>query len=449
MSKMIEEVEEKEEKDSDMKERVLGILQDLKIEVTQGVEIFEGFLAGFKFNINTKDSVALKTFKANGLKLENKLAELNINLKEAANSIITFADPTFDSTFKMLFGVDKPDNKEILISLLNSLLNFQDEDQKIVDLSISTNDLPRDIFSYDKKEGSLDGAVDILCTTTNGKKIAVEMQRAKEHYSLARTQEYMSKMISMQMKSKDSNKYDTELLDTYILTIAKDNLFVGKNDSLVKKHVHTGINIENNLYEVDVEPVIKQTGQVFPGNKMHWKFFELSKFKEHNNSKNLTKNSELKYQWLEFFNECSKQLEEPDRNELIKKGYEIMKMSLWNDDQHILYWKQQKNERDAIEHQKAENLKAFEDGLFKGELKGKLKGEVKGEIGKIKMGIDAKWEDEKILKKLKYTKDKFADIKSYFNTNPDEINNSDNESQICNDLKLTGGMNIEYDGDFS
>lgn len=438
MSKMIEEIDEKEEKGSNMKEHVLGILQGLEIEITQGVEIFEGFLAGLKFNVNTKDSAALKIFKANGLKLQEKLAESGIKLEDAANSIITFADPTFDSTFKMLFGVDKPDNKKILISLLNSLLNF-DEINKIIDLTISSNTLSGDLFSYNKKEGSLDGAVDILCTTTNGKKIAVEMQRAKEHYSLARTQEYMSKMISMQMKSKDSNKYDTELLDTYILTIAKDNLFVGKNDSLVKKHVYTGVNIENNLYEIDVEPVIKQTGQVFPGNKMHWKFFELSKFKEHTNSKNLTKNSDLKLQWLEFFNECSKQLEEPDRNELIKKGYEIMKMSLWSDDQHILYWKQQKNERDAIEHQKAENLKAFEEGLFKG----KLKGEVKGEIKQIKSLIKYKVEPEKIKEELKFLNNEKNIAKFDYNFQYIQEHNDEAESVIM------GGMDIEYDGDFS
>ena len=40
-----------------------------------------------------------------------------------------FGDPTFDVTFKKLFGSEE--NKDILINLLNSLLNFEGE-KKII-----------------------------------------------------------------------------------------------------------------------------------------------------------------------------------------------------------------------------------------------------------------------------------------------------------------------------
>ena len=127
---------------------------------------------------------------------------------------------------------------------------------------------------------------------------------------------------------------------------------------------------------------------------MHWKFYELLKFKDGDNSKNLTKNSELKYQWLEFFNERNKQLEELNRNELNKKWYEITKMSLWDDDQHIVYWKQQMNKRDIIEHQKIENLKAFKEGEIKDGLE--------GEMSKVKFGLKNNLSEEDILEDIKF-----------------------------------------------
>ena len=47
-----------------------------------------------------------------------------INMKEK------FADPTFDLTFKMLFGNEN--HKDILISLLNSLLGFKGDKEKLL-----------------------------------------------------------------------------------------------------------------------------------------------------------------------------------------------------------------------------------------------------------------------------------------------------------------------------
>ena len=52
-----------------------------------------------------------------------------------------FADPTYDFTFKMLFGNEA--NKDILISVLNGLLNFRGNEQ-IEDVSIISNELPSD-----------------------------------------------------------------------------------------------------------------------------------------------------------------------------------------------------------------------------------------------------------------------------------------------------------------
>jgi flagellar biosynthesis/type III secretory pathway protein FliH len=185
---------------------------------------------------------------------------------------------------------------------------------------------------------------------------------------------------------------------------------------------------------------------------MHWKFFELAKFKEHNDSKNLTKDSDLKYQWLEFLIDCGDQFNEPDRHELIKEGYDIMKMMQWKGDKQALYWKEQVRELDFIENQKEEKEKAFTDGkiegikegeikgLEKGLQKGKLKGEIKGEIGKIKMAIENDIPKEKVISKLNYTSMHFDIIAEHLNTG--HLN--DRESIIGEDLGLFDKMDIEH-----
>ena len=83
-----------------------------------------------------------------------------------------FADPTFDLTFKMLFGNEK--HTDILISLLNSLLGLEG-DKEITEVEINSNELPVSFFSSDKGESGISSSVDIVCTNKGKQKIAVEM----------------------------------------------------------------------------------------------------------------------------------------------------------------------------------------------------------------------------------------------------------------------------------
>ena len=61
---------------------------------------------------------------------------------------------------------------------------------------------------------------------------------------------------------------------------------------------------DQEMFEIDVEPQIVQTNEPYPGNKMHWKFYELLKFADSNSYKNISKESSIKYQWLEFLIDC-------------------------------------------------------------------------------------------------------------------------------------------------
>jgi predicted transposase/invertase (TIGR01784 family) len=344
-----------------------------------------------------------------------------------------FADPTYDITFKMLFGNDK--NKDVLISFLNNLLDFKGE-KEIKEVSIICNELLVEDFSKDKGKSGIKSAVDVLCTTTGGQEIAIEMQHKQKDYFLTRTQEYMSKLIAGQVKEGQGELYHEAVMDTYILVIGKENMFRGK---FALKEV--------NLFEVDIVPTVKQTGEEMPGNKMHWKFFELLKFEKSYKNVVIDKNYSLKEQWLDFFIKCSTKSEIPDNiNDIIKKGYDIMKLANLTPEQKNLYWKEKQGELDTLEQieieKKEASEQAFKEGEFKGklkgEVKGKLKGEVKGEIKQIKFGMENEISEEKIISKLNYTKSKFEDIKIHLNTGHFD----DTESVIGDNLHLFD-MDIE------
>lgn len=308
---------------------------------------------------------------------EDKHKELELAYKREKLEIPEiFADPKYDITFKMLFGNDA--NKDILISLLNSLLGFEG-DKEIVEVEINSNELPVSIFSTEKGQSGITSSVDVLCTNRGKQKVAIEMQGQKTKYFLAREQEYMAKLISSQIKEGEGKLYHEKLLETYIIVIGKDNIFIG-NTALRN----------NKLFEIDVVPMVMQTNQVFPDNKMYWKFFELPKFAESQSYKNINKGSSLKEQWLEFLIDCSKQTEEPDRANIIKKGYEIMKVAKWTPDQQVLYWKQKVTEQDLLETQEEIKQEKFMEGKEIGREEGKIEGEIEGKIDIVKKMIETK-----------------------------------------------------------
>jgi len=274
----------------------------------------------------------------------------------------------------MLFGQT---HKDILMSMLNNLLDFTG-DNEIKELEISSEKLDNHIFSYEHGKSTMSCEVDVLCTTQCHKKIAIEMQRAKQQHILARAQHYMSRLISVQMNiGGGGNAYHEEMFDTYVLVLEKQNLFTGTHKLR-----------DESLYEIDVMPIIEQTKEVFPENKMHWKFFELSRFENHDCYRSLTKESCLKHQWLEFLINCGNQLHEPDRNDMIKKGYEIMKMAQWDCTRQSFYWLEQSKQAGRIEEQRYLTNRGI------------IIGKLQSDIAMIKIGIEENWDEIKIQSKL-------------------------------------------------
>lgn len=60
-------------------------------------------------------------------KLESGESSSSIVLSRALGVVPVFADPTYDVTFKMLFGSEEHIN--LLISVINSFLDFKGEDR--------------------------------------------------------------------------------------------------------------------------------------------------------------------------------------------------------------------------------------------------------------------------------------------------------------------------------
>lgn len=331
---------------------------------------------------------------------------------------IIYGDPTTDTGFKILLQKDK----EVLISIVNSLLDFEG-DNEIVELEIDSNENLVDTLSNQKGQSGIVSSVDILCTNRGKHKIAIEMQSQKETYFLAREQFYMAKLISNQVKEGQGKIYHEAVLETYIIVIGKKNIFTGQTSIKDKK-----------LFEIDVKPMIVKTGEIYPGNKMNWRFFELPKFEKSDEYKALTKASPIKYQWLGFLIECSHEAVKLDREEIIQKGYEIMKIATWSGDKQTLYWKERDNIRAA--QQALEDAK--EEGREEGLQKGKLKGEIKGEISKVKTAIKWNVPKEHIMLELKFLTnekiiDKLDDNLKYIERH--EVYDG-YESDICNELGL-------------
>ena len=79
----------------------------------------------------------------------------------------------------------------------------------------------------------------------------------------------MAKLISLQVKEGEGKLYHEKVLETYIIVIGKSNIFVGDTKLQNQK-----------LFEIDVQPMVIQTNEIIPGNKMFWKFLNYLNFKK-------------------------------------------------------------------------------------------------------------------------------------------------------------------------
>jgi hypothetical protein len=193
--------------------------------------------------------------------------------------------------------------------------------------------MKKNLEELKRSEGKLSRCVSRGGAISNNSSLLDQKQYAP--YFLARTELYMSKIIAGQVKEGMSSRAHEVMLDTYILSIGKDDIF--KKGDAIKDDVH---------YEKTVVPMIKELNIEMPSNKMHWKFYELEIFQRvcDNEGKSINKDSPIKDQWLNFMLHCHEKTSVPeDVDEIIQKAYEIMKTANWPEVERLdMKWKSMK-----------------------------------------------------------------------------------------------------------
>jgi len=257
-------------------------------------------------------------------------------------------NPKVDFAFKKLFA--SPENKDILISFINSVLS---ENEQVKDIELKN---PYNIANYRKGKMTI---LDIKAVDEKGNWYDIEMQLAEQSFYDKRAFYYWAKVYSDQIESGD----DFELLRKTIAINILDFNYVDEEDF-------------HNVYKVYNENTKKQFSNLF---EMH--FIELSKFKK--DFKELKTNLD---RWVAFLNmayEFDKDNipEELAADEAVKKAIEKLDVMYLDKEEREIY----ENDLKRLRIQKSELRTAERKGREEGKVEGKI--EVAKQL--LQMGMDS------------------------------------------------------------
>ena len=225
-----------------------------------------------------------------------------------------YLDPKADLTFKKIFG----EHKNLVISLLNALLPFNEE-QKITEIEYLPSELTPD---NPMRKNSI---VDVRCKAIDGRQFIVEMQMEWTTAFKQRVLFNASKAYVRQLKK--SKKYHL-LLPVYSLSLVNE---VFENDIEDFYHYYRLVHEEH-------------TEKIIDG--LHLVFVELPKFFAEQSGKAERKPhtiSEKKMQvlWLRFLTEIGEDTKEvPEElieNAEVKQAIEIVEESAYTDEELAQY----------------------------------------------------------------------------------------------------------------
>jgi predicted transposase/invertase (TIGR01784 family) len=215
-----------------------------------------------------------------------------------------YLDPKADLTFKKIFG----EHPELVISLLNALLPFSEE-QKITEIEYLPAELTPD---NPMRKNSI---VDVRCKATDGRQFIVEMQMEWTTAFKQRVLFNASKAYVQQLKK--SKKYHL-LQPVYSLSLVND---VFENDIEDFYHYYRLVHEEH-------------TEKVIDG--LHLVFVELPKFKPHTISE-----KKMQVLWLRFLTEIGEDTKEVPaeliENAEVKQAIEIVEESAYTDEELAQY----------------------------------------------------------------------------------------------------------------
>ena len=287
------------------------------------------------------------------------------------------ADPKNDLAFKKIFGDEN--HKNILISFLNSVLDFQDELQ-IVDVSLANS------YQIPKIPELKETILDIKATNKRQDQFIVEMQKKDLGDFTKRSLYYTSKAYVAQLPR--GNNY-TELKKVYFIGILNFNIF--DNKEYISRHLI--INQQTNTQDLD---------------DFEFSFIELPKF-----SKDLHEIETILDKWIYFIKNASTLSMIPNKYDNItefKEAFDIATQTTWDTKELEVYDYISLKEFDELNALKTAEKKGMEKGIEKGIEKGMEKGMAEKSI-EIAKGLLDILDDETICLKTGLSKESIENLR--------------------------------------
>ncbi len=260
-----------------------------------------------------------------------------------------FADIKNDIAFKKVFG--DMSKKEILISFLNAVLDFQDN-KKIVDVTILNP------YQAPKIEDLKETILDIKATNQDKENFIVEMQKKDLGDFAKRSLYYTSKAYISQLEK--GNNY-SKLKKVYFIGILNFKVFDSQN--YISRHL-----------------ILNQETMKQDLSDFEFSFIELPKFK--------LKLKDLKTtldKWIFFIKNAQKLDLIPKEFETIdefREAFEIATQYKWTKKELEIYdyiSLKEMDEQNAIETAKKKMEIAIKEAVEKAEVKAKAEGKTEGE----------------------------------------------------------------------
>ena len=278
-----------------------------------------------------------------------------------------FADPKNDIAFKKIFGDEN--HKEVLISFLNAVLDFQGE-QTIVEVELTNP------YQVPKIEALKETILDIKVTNQKQEHFIVEMQKKDLGDFAKRSLYYTSKAYVNQL---DAGKNYHKLKKVYFIGLLNFTMFEGQ--SCISRHLI--LNQETNTQDLD---------------DFEFCFIELQKF-----SKPLGQLSTLLDKWIYFIKNASSLEMVPKEftgNSALEQAFDSAQMYNWNREEMDVY--------DYMHLKAWDEINAIDTAVRKAEKRAKQEGLEQG----LEQGLELGIEQEQRLSKKQRAQDKIEIAKN-------------------------------------
>ena len=266
-----------------------------------------------------------------------------------------FADPKNDIAFKKIFGDEN--HKEVLISFLNAVLDFQGE-QTIVDVELANP------YQVPKIEALKETILDIKATNQKQEHFIVEMQKKDLGDFTKRSLYYTAKAYVNQL---DAGKNYHKLKKVYFIGLLNFTMFEG--GSCISRHLI--LNQETNTQDLD---------------DFEFCFIELPKF-----NTPLVELNTLLDKWLYFIkNAASLEMvpKELAGDKALEQAFDSAKMYNWNREEMDVYDYMHLKAWDGINAIDTAVRKAKKQGIEQGVEQGIEQEKIETAKNAIKQGLD-------------------------------------------------------------